>query len=221
MLKKIYGLTIIFLVLVGGGCKLFTYPGEVLLGNTECTTAYQPVCGEIQPKCITQPCYPILQTYPNKCYATEAGATNIRDGACDAQGIFSDEEAKNMIKIESPIAGSIVTDNPLVIKGEARGGWFSEGQFPVEFITLNGRVMGRGVAKAKGNWMTEKFVSFEGKITYTGTEEEKEAMNRNDSDTRVSDVVPAYKEGIIVLKKANASGDPTKDKNLRIQVKFF
>lgn len=50
---------------------------------TICTKEYLPVCGDIQVQCVTTPCDPIPQTFPNRCVATAAGAKNIRGGECE------------------------------------------------------------------------------------------------------------------------------------------
>lgn len=50
-----------------------------------CTKEYKPVCGEVQVQCITAPCYPVVQTFGNRCEANAAHATNIQEGACESQ----------------------------------------------------------------------------------------------------------------------------------------
>ncbi len=47
-----------------------------------CTMEYAPVCGSIQVQCITAPCYPVRETFGNKCIANAAAATNITIGEC-------------------------------------------------------------------------------------------------------------------------------------------
>lgn len=61
---------------------------NVTLANHEgmfCTQQYQPVCGEVQVQCVTAPCYPVQQTFGNRCEAERAHATNIQPGTCDSQ----------------------------------------------------------------------------------------------------------------------------------------
>lgn len=48
-----------------------------------CTTQYDPVCGEVQVQCITEPCYPVKETFSNRCFAEKRGAFNIVDGECE------------------------------------------------------------------------------------------------------------------------------------------
>lgn len=47
-----------------------------------CTEEYAPVCAKRQVQCITTPCDPVEQTYPNLCYAQKDGAFDVKDGAC-------------------------------------------------------------------------------------------------------------------------------------------
>ncbi|MFH1405067.1 MAG: Gmad2 immunoglobulin-like domain-containing protein [Patescibacteria group bacterium] len=66
----------------------------------------------------------------------------------------------NMIKVSEPLPESEVT-SPLIIKGEARGNWFFEGDFPVVLTNWDGLIIAQGIAQAQGEWMTEEFVQFE------------------------------------------------------------
>jgi hypothetical protein len=51
-------------------------------GQKPCTKEYRPVCGKIQVQCIRAPCPPLDTTFSNRCEAENAGATDIREGAC-------------------------------------------------------------------------------------------------------------------------------------------
>lgn len=51
---------------------------------TICTKEYMPVCGFVQVQCITAPCPPVQETFGNRCMAQAAGATDIREGTCEA-----------------------------------------------------------------------------------------------------------------------------------------
>jgi len=42
-----------------------SYKGEC--GMKACTREYMPVCGSVQVQCIKAPCYPIFETFSNKC----------------------------------------------------------------------------------------------------------------------------------------------------------
>ena len=69
------------------------------------------------------------------------------------------EVKDEVIHIESPLAWSFV-DSPIKVKGEARGYWFFEGDFPVTLNDADGDLLATGIAKAQGEWMTEEFVPF-------------------------------------------------------------
>ena len=55
--------------------------------------------------------------------------------------------------------------SPLQIKGQARGGWYFEANFPVLLLDANGQLLTQHYAQAKGQWMTKSFVPFNGKLT--------------------------------------------------------
>jgi len=103
------------------------------------------------------------------------------------------------IYLESPLPGAIV-DSPLTIQGHARGNWFFEGDFPVVLKDSQGVVIAERFATAKGDWMTEKFVRFEGTIEF--------------NKPRTGD------NGTLILKKDNPTGLPKHDNALEIPVFF-
>lgn len=89
---------------------------------------------------------------------------------------------------------------PVIIDGEAQGVWFFEANFPIEIITPDNTVVGRGYAQAQGEWMTDGIVPFfaeiqraEGSPEYTGV-------------------------ASLVLRKANASGLPEHDAAFTTQI---
>jgi len=68
-----------------------------------------------------------------------------------------------MIKLQSPLENATVTC-PIELKGEAKGSWFFEASFPVEFADPTGKVVGWGLATADSEWMTDQFVPFSATI---------------------------------------------------------
>lgn len=80
-------------------------------------------------------------------------------------------DIENII-IESPGENEIIK-NPLRIIGKARGFWFFEGQFSAELYDENESFLGGTILKAKEDWMTENFVSFEGEINFSQPSTEK------------------------------------------------
>lgn len=102
-----------------------------------------------------------------------------------------------MIRVDDLEEGSVV-DSPLVVEGEARGGWFFEGTFPVQLLDEYNYTIATGQAQAKGDWMTEDFVDFEVELSFlTQTE-----------------------SGKLILRNDNPSGLPENDAQLEIPVKF-
>ena len=91
-------------------------------------------------------------------------------------------------------------DSPLVIKGEARGTWFFEGDFPIALEDKDGLIIAESYGVAEGEWMTEEFVPFTATIEFKRTK--------------------IYDEGTIVLKKDNPSGLPENEESLRIPILF-
>jgi hypothetical protein len=68
-------------------------------------------------------------------------------------------DAPSDIQIEKPQDNDTVS-SPLEIDGQAKGGWFFEGQFPVRLIGKNGEVIAAAQAKALGDWTKEDPVPF-------------------------------------------------------------
>ncbi len=53
------------------------------LSGVVCTMDYNPVCASTPVQCITAPCDPVKQTFPNSCVAKAAGAKSFTSGACE------------------------------------------------------------------------------------------------------------------------------------------
>lgn len=105
----------------------------------------------------------------------------------------------NLIRVTSPNLNARVS-SPLLITGEARGYWYFEASFLIEIVDSKGNVLGKGIAQAKSEWMTENFVPFETSVTFT----------KPFTETR----------GKIILHKDNPSGLPEYDDFLEIPIKF-
>lgn len=104
----------------------------------------------------------------------------------------------DLIRVTSPRVNTQVA-SPMLVQGEARGTWFFEATFPVTLLAEDGTVLTETYATALGDWMTEDFVPFEATVPYS-------------AGTATS--------GTLVLKKANASGLPEFDDELRVPVRF-
>lgn len=134
--------------------------------------------------------YPILQTYPRGC-KDSAGKTFTED-------IGNALKKLGIIRLSTPRPNDPVK-SPLRITGEARGYWFFEASFPVKLLDGNGQELGRGIAQAKSDWMTESFVPFEADLEFQ---------------------TPTTKKGTLVLEKDNPSGLAKNNDQLTIPVSF-
>ncbi len=106
---------------------------------------------------------------------------------------YSDE-----IQVVTPAQNEKVV-SPIKITGKAKGSWYFEGTFTAELLDSNNTSLGTVQVNAKGDWMSEDFVPFEGDLTFSS---------------------PATKNGTLVIKKDNPSGLPENDKTLSIPVTF-
>lgn len=134
--------------------------------------------------------YPVMESYPPQCVTP--------DEKHFTQNIGNELELREEILVSTPRPNAAIK-SPLKIQGKAKGNWFFEGSFPAELHDGDGSVLGTGVIKAEGDWMSEEFVDFTGDITYT---------------------LPKAKEGTLILKNDNPSGLPENQKELKIPVKF-
>lgn len=105
---------------------------------------------------------------------------------------------RNLMRLHAPAVGSVVT-SPLPVAGEARGYWFFEADAPMHIEDAEGNVLGEGYIQTVGDWMTEDFVDWTGEIEFDE---------------------PTTSTGMLVLKNANASGEPERDIFLHIPVRF-
>ncbi len=90
------------------------------------------------------------------------------------------------IVVESPVAGSVVS-SPLAISGEAKGGWFFEGSFPVYLLDANGEELAASYVTAQSNWMTADFVDFTGSLEFSPTTESGTLLFKNDNPSGLAE----------------------------------
>lgn len=88
------------------------------------------------------------------------------------------------VRVSSPRANALAA-SPMAVRGEARGQWYFEGDFPVRLLDGNGREIAHEIARADGEWMTDQFVPFGVRLTF----EE-----------------PPTGTGLLVLDRSNPSG---------------
>lgn len=154
------------------------------------------LCGEKQAAAIAdfQECVeagnPVMESYPRQCRTDDRVFT---------EDIENENDKADLIFLDTPRPNQTVK-SPLMIKGQARGFWFFEGDFPVVLTDWDGLIIGEGIATAQGEWMTEEFVPFTAVVEFE---------------------VPKYKNnGALILQKDNPSGLPENDDALEIPVLF-
>ncbi len=101
--------------------------------------------------------YPVMESYPRQCKAT--------DGKTFTEDIGNELEKADLIKTDNPRPNQEV-ENPLFVKGEARGNWYFEASFPVKLFDDNDFLLGVIPAQALGDWMTEDFVAFSATLLF-------------------------------------------------------
>ena len=103
-----------------------------------------------------------------------------------------------MIRIHAPMPNALI-EKEINIEGRARGMWFFEATFPIVLEDGYGNEILSSYATASGKWMTTEFVPF---------------------SLALEVPTAATKKGTMVFKRANASGLPEHDAELRIPVLF-
>lgn len=109
------------------------------------------------------------------------------------------ESYKDMIRLTNLKEGQSI-ESPFILEGEARGGWYFEGDFPVVLTNWDGLIIAETYASAKGDWMTEEFVPFSAELIFEKPE--------------------LYERGSVILQKDNPSGLPENDDAYEIVVNF-
>ena len=91
---------------------------------------------------------------------------------------------RDLILVTTPLPFQKIT-SPLIIEGKARGFWFFEGDFPITLSDSSGKIIVRGHATAKTDWMTDEFVQFSAELRFTpeyGKSGSLSIRNNNPSD---------------------------------------
>jgi Immunoglobulin-like domain of bacterial spore germination len=125
--------------------------------------------------------------------ATNAGLANknTNTNAPDEQKMSAH------FRLKTPILGAEV-GSPLEISGSAAG-WYFEATFPIRLVDGNGNILASGQARATEDWMTENFVPFAAELSFSE---------------------PTTPTGMLIFKNDNPSGDPTRDEEVDVPVRF-
>jgi len=117
-----------------------------------------------------------------------------------ASPIYSQRPVSDMIHVISPKSNDLIDPTkPLLIEGQARGGWFFEASFPAKLIDANGNVLSQIPVQATGEWMTDSFVPFSGKMQFA---------------------TPTTLIGTLILNKDNPSDMRQFDQSFKIPLRF-
>lgn len=106
--------------------------------------------------------------------------------------------ADTLVRVQAPQVNEVI-QNPLQIRGEARGTYFFEASFPVKLLDANGQEVATTIATAETDWMTEDFVPFTATLTF---------------------IRPATETGSLVFMRDNPSGLPEHDASFIVPVRF-
>jgi immunoglobulin-like protein involved in spore germination len=104
-----------------------------------------------------------------------------------------------MVRVDTPEPGALIS-SPVTVTGRARGSWYFEAEFPVRLLGAQDKMIGTGVARAKGDWMTKEYVPFEVSITFHPAAEDS--------------------TGTLVFEKSNPSGAAEHASEVRVPVRF-
>ena len=111
-----------------------------------------------------------------------------------------------MIELETPRPNEKIS-SPLILRGNALGSWFFEGDFPVILTDWDGKIIAEGYVSSKGEWMLEGLVPFGGELIF---EKPEPASPAGRFDNR----------GTLILRKDNVSDNPKLDNALEIPILF-
>lgn len=142
--------------------------------------------------------YPVMESMPRQC-RTPSGTLFVEEVSMPSNPVPSEASIPDLIEVDRPVVNQAVS-SPLAISGRARGYWYFEATFPIELRDASGRIIAQHYAEAEAEWMTENFVPFTAELTYP--------------------TQPSGSTGTLVLRRSNASGDPERDQDLSIPVRF-
>ena len=133
---------------------------------------------------------------PHSVVYTPSTATTTPTSDTPAKEPSGPPALSSRVMVTSPGRGAQV-GHSFTVAGLAPGPWFFEAQFPVMVRAADGAVVGRAIATAQGEWMTEKQVTFTATMQIDAT---------------------FHGEATLVLLKDNPSGLPEHDDAVEIPI---
>jgi hypothetical protein len=128
----------------------------------------------------------ILRSFAFGLHTDESTQTTAGTTTDAAAGL---PDVADLITVTTPMEGDTVS-SPLSVRGQARGSWYFEGDFPVRLEATDGTILEEMFATAQGEWMTEEFVPFELSLVFdagSATSGQLVLLRDNPSDTREQD----------------------------------
>ena len=168
MRPKSFILLLSFIIVATSGAYLLIERPDCIFGPKEIFVSNFEECAAAG--------YLILESYPRQCKTPQ--------GKSFTENIGNELEKIDLIRAGSPRPNQII-ESPIIIRGEARGYWFFEADFPIKLIDEKGNLIALGAAQAKSEWMTEEFVPFEAVLEFQN---------------------PGPGKGTLILEKDNPSG---------------
>lgn len=138
---------------------------------------------------------------------TREGSDSTKDVVKQTQNTSIDDKTElessvpqkdDLIRVPS-LKNNQVVDGSLTLTGEARGQWYFEGSFPVRVEDANGKIIGKVVAKAQGEWTTTEYVPFKVFVIFDK---------------------PQTTTGFIIFEKDNPSGLAENANELSVPIRF-
>lgn len=136
--------------------------------------------------------YPVQESYPARC---SVGKITFVQTISEQPDVHAPNDG---VTITSPTPNAVI-QSPVRITGQAVGEWYFEAVFPVAIVDEDGKELGKGIAHAQGEWMTDGLVPYIADVTF-------------EPGGATSGYIEAHKD--------NPSGLPELDAFVRIPVKF-
>ena len=155
---------------------------------------------------------PVMESYPEQCRTPDglSFTRQIPEPQIPADLAEHIASKQNFIVVETPAPLTVIS-SPLTFRGQARGNWFFEADFPVVLVNWDGLIIAETHASAvldpsdpDATWMTEEFVTFEGTIEFSDPSWQEDFS----------------KSGVLIFQKDNPSGLPEHDDALEIPILF-
>lgn len=118
------------------------------------------------------------------------------------------------VEVRYPRPGQAVF-SPLVVAGEAPGGWYFEATFPLRLQAAAGRTVADSFATAEGEWMTDGPVAYRGALRFGAG-----ATDRAAPAGGAGAAGGTTREAELVLERSNASGLPEHEASVRVPVRL-